>query len=336
MPYTVPDWSLIRVDPTVGGVVELREVETFLVLTEELHFGRTAQRLRLSQGRVSQTIQALERELGGALFERSSRYVRLTRLGEEFRDGAERIRGEVAATVRACRTLARGGAWRLHIGYTTSVGLELVADLVRAFESAYPGSVVVFNSVGVRPASPVESLILGPGLDIALMWCPRGDGSTLDSPALTIGPAIAEDPRAVLVPAGHPLAGRDAIVLDDLVGHRLLEPGGRMVPALRDAWAPRLTRSGRRLDYTSDDLASVIGRPEVTVTDVYPLVLAGRGLHFTVKSVLDRVPCPGLVAVPVLDLPAAVLVPVWRAGADNDGIPAFAQVASTLRRSADL
>jgi DNA-binding transcriptional LysR family regulator len=315
--------------------VDLREVETFLVLAEELHFGRTAQRLRLSQGRVSQTIQALERELGGALFERSSRHVRLTRLGVEFRKGAERISEEVAATLRGCRALARGGEWRLHIGYTTSVGLELVAELVRAFESAYPDSVVVFNSVGLRPANPIESLILGQGLDIALMWCPEGDGRTLSGPTLAVGPAIVEDPRAVLAPADHPLSGRDAIMLDDLVGYRLLEPGGRMVPALRDAWAPRLTPSGKRLEYTADDLASLVGRPEVNVTDVYPLVLAGRGLHFTVKSVLDRVPCPGLVAVQVVDMPAAALVPIWRAAADNDGIPAFAAVASSLRRPND-
>jgi DNA-binding transcriptional LysR family regulator len=315
--------------------VELREVETFLVLAVELHFGRTAQRLRLSQGRVSQTIKALEREVGGALFERSSRHVRLTRLGEEFWKGAERISEEVAATLRVCRALARGEGWRLHIGYTASVGLEFVAELVRAFESAYPGSVVVFNSVGVRPANPSDSLILGPGLDIALMWCPGGDGSTLGGPTLVVGPAIAEDPRAVLVPADHPLGGRGEVVLDDLVGYRFLEPGERIVPRLRDAWAPRVTPSGQRLEYTADDLAGLVGRPEVNVVDVYPLVLAGRGLHFTVKSVLRRVPCPGLVAVPVVDMPAAVLVPVWRAAADNDGIPAFVAVATSLRRAND-
>jgi DNA-binding transcriptional LysR family regulator len=316
--------------------VELREVETFLVLAVELHFGRTAQRLRLSQGRVSQTIKALEREVGGALFERSSRHVRLTRLGEEFRKGAERISEDVAATLRNCRGLARGAGWRLHIGYSTSVGLELVAELVAAFESAYPDSVVVFNSVGIRTTNPIESLILAPGMDIALMWCPAGDGSTLSGSTLTVGPPIAEDPRAVLVPADHPLAERAAIMLDDLVGYRLLEPGERIAPALRDAWAPRHTPSGQRLEYTEDDLAGLIGRPEVNITDVYPLVLARRGLHFTVKSVLDRVPCPGLVAVQVQDMPAAVLVPVWRAAADNDGIHALAAVASSLRRPNDL
>jgi hypothetical protein len=132
--------------------------------------------------------------------------------------------------------------------------------------------------------------------------------------------------------AGEMPTGRgvDRVPTDDEI-----EPGERIVPALRDAWAPRLTPSGQRLEFTADDLASAIGRPEVNVTDVYPLVLAGRGLHFTVKSVLDRVPCPGLVAVQVADMPAAVLVPVWRAAADNDGIHAFAAVASSLRRPND-
>lgn len=312
--------------------MELRQIETFLVLAVELHFGRTAERLRLSQGRVSQTIQALEREVGGALFERSNRVVRLTVLGEEFRKGAERISVEVAATLRACRSLSRGDGWRLHIGYSSSVGLEFVAELVGAFESAYPDSVVVFNSMGIRVANPADSLILDQRLDIALLWCPDSDGSLLASPALSVGTAIAEDQRAVLVPADHRLGGRNALVLDDLVGCRILNPGGQKVPAMRDAWAPRCTTSGRQLEYTTNDLADMIGRPEVNVTDIYPLVLAGRGLHFTVKSVLDRLPCPGLVALPIVDIPPAVLVPVWRTATDNEGIQAFVDIACKLSR----
>lgn len=64
--------------------MDLRDVETFLVLSQELHFGRTARRLQITQGRVGQTIQALEREIGGALFDRTSRRVRLTPLGRQF------------------------------------------------------------------------------------------------------------------------------------------------------------------------------------------------------------------------------------------------------------
>jgi DNA-binding transcriptional LysR family regulator len=64
--------------------VELREIRTFLVLAEELHFGRTAERLRVTPSRVSQTIRTLERRVGGRLFDRTSRSVRLTPVGEQF------------------------------------------------------------------------------------------------------------------------------------------------------------------------------------------------------------------------------------------------------------
>jgi DNA-binding transcriptional LysR family regulator len=58
--------------------MELRDIEIFLALAEELHFGRTAERLHVSQARVSQAIKKQERRIGGTLFERSSRQVRLT------------------------------------------------------------------------------------------------------------------------------------------------------------------------------------------------------------------------------------------------------------------
>lgn len=81
--------------------MELRDIELFLTLSEELHFGRTAQRMYLSTGRVSQTISALEREIGAPLFVRTSRQVSLTPLGERFRD-------EVSGGVRQLREAIQG------------------------------------------------------------------------------------------------------------------------------------------------------------------------------------------------------------------------------------
>src|SRR6266704_640726 len=65
--------------------IELREIRVFLTLTEELHFGRTAERLNLTQSRVSQTLRALERRLGDRLVDRTSRRVKLTPAGERLR-----------------------------------------------------------------------------------------------------------------------------------------------------------------------------------------------------------------------------------------------------------
>jgi len=64
--------------------VRLDQLEVVLALAEELHFGRTARRLHISQSRVSKLVAALEREVGGALFDRASRRVRLTPLGGRF------------------------------------------------------------------------------------------------------------------------------------------------------------------------------------------------------------------------------------------------------------
>src|SRR5215218_5320543 len=68
------------------STVELREIKLFMALAEELHFGRTAERLQLTPSRVSQTLRDLEAKLGGRLVHRTSRHVELTARGERFRE----------------------------------------------------------------------------------------------------------------------------------------------------------------------------------------------------------------------------------------------------------
>ncbi|WP_030443581.1 LysR family transcriptional regulator [Actinoplanes subtropicus] len=90
--------------------MELRDIEIFLTLAEELHFGRTAERLRVSSARVSQSIKQQERRIGGALFERTSRSVRLTPLGRRFRDRLDAGYREIAAGLDEAATIARDSA----------------------------------------------------------------------------------------------------------------------------------------------------------------------------------------------------------------------------------
>ncbi len=102
--------------------MEWREIEIFLTLANELHFKRTADRLHLSQARVSQTVRALERRLGNRLFERTSRRVRLTLLGEQFRDD---LRPGYEQILRAFES-ARGNAG----GVTGEVRISMMSLLV--------------------------------------------------------------------------------------------------------------------------------------------------------------------------------------------------------------
>lgn len=96
--------------------MELRDIEIFLTLAEELHFGRTAERLHLSQARVSQSISRQERRLGGALFDRSTRTVTLTPLGQRLRDDLHPGYGLIRKALTRAAETARGCSGTVRLG----------------------------------------------------------------------------------------------------------------------------------------------------------------------------------------------------------------------------
>ena len=310
--------------------MELRDVETFLILADELHFGRTAQHLRISQGRVSQTIRALEREVGGRLFERTSRHVALTPLGEHFKIGARRGYDTLKSTLSTSQRMARDVCGQVRIGYMPSIGLDFVAKLISAFRSKHPQCDTVFNAVGVRIFNLPEAPLTNAGVDVVLLWSPGGDGRALEAPGVTVGPILSQEPRGVLVPDSHALARREAVSLEDLVEYTLLDPGIAMNPSVRDLWTPPITPSGRLLTRTPGDIASMTGNKELVVGDIFTLVLSGRGLHCTIVSVLERFPCPGLTVIPIPDMPPMVIVPVWLTASESLTTLALVKIARTL------
>lgn len=102
--------------------MDLMRVQAFLVVADELHFGHAAERLGLSQPRVSRLVSALEREAGGALFERTTRQVRLTPLGTRLRDGWRPAYGQLLSTLDAVRAAARRPEGTLRIGFLLTTG----------------------------------------------------------------------------------------------------------------------------------------------------------------------------------------------------------------------
>jgi len=97
--------------------VELRQIDCFLAVATDLHFGKAARRLSLAQSSVSEAIRSLEHEVGGQLLVRTSRRVQLTSLGEKFRLGVEPAALVLRATMDDCRKTALGQASRLRIGF---------------------------------------------------------------------------------------------------------------------------------------------------------------------------------------------------------------------------
>src|ERR1700735_2673416 len=165
--------------------VELREIEIFLTLAEEQHFGRTAERLTLSQARVTQAIQTLERKLGGKLFDRTSRSVRLTALGEFVRDDVGRAYSELLAALQ--RSSARAGTVlgtvRLGIYRNALNAGPHLTEIVRTFTQAHPACAVELVDVGSM-ADSLASLRSG-HVDMITARLP------LSEPDITVGPVLA-------------------------------------------------------------------------------------------------------------------------------------------------
>lgn len=177
--------------------VETRELECFVAVAEELHFGRAAERLGIAQPPLSRTIARLERRLGVRLLERTSRRVELTAAGGVFLTESRRALDAMDTAVhRARRAAVRQ---RLVVATRPGTGPGLMATTVRAYERL-PGAVPVDVVFTHDQAGALRS----GAADVALM-CGTHD---LDGMSAV---ELAEEPSVVLLPPDHRLAGRPAV-----------------------------------------------------------------------------------------------------------------------------
>ena len=119
--------------------MELRHLRYFIAVAEELHFGRAAEALGISQPPLSQQIQALEEEMGARLLERTNRRVALTEAGRLFLDEARQVLAQVDRAVLLARRAHQGELGELRIGFTASAPFtSAIPRSIHAFRQAYP------------------------------------------------------------------------------------------------------------------------------------------------------------------------------------------------------
>jgi len=189
--------------------MELRHLRYFVAVAEELHFTRAAKRLHIEQPPLSQQIQALEAELGAALFQRSKRRVALTEAGQRFLVRARDILAETAQAADEARRVARGELGELRIGFSSSLPFtSLLPRVLHDYRQACPHVTLTLREMFT--VDQLEALRTG-ALDIGLVRF-RGTEPTAD----LILREIRQDPLLLVVNATDPLASRRDVALAEL------------------------------------------------------------------------------------------------------------------------
>ncbi len=193
--------------PLVTPAIDLRLLRQFVAVAEELHFNRAARRLAMSQPPLTAAIRRLETEVGARLVERGNRTVALTAAGEALLTEARALLAHAEHAVTLARDAAAGRIGRVRLGYVGSAMYGRLPAAIRAFRRSHPE--VRLELREATTAAQVAAL-RGGGLDLAIAIPPLGEGGGLRSEPFDA------DRLAIALPAGHRLAGRDAIRLADL------------------------------------------------------------------------------------------------------------------------
>jgi DNA-binding transcriptional LysR family regulator len=276
--------------------VEIRHLRYFLAVSEELHFGRAAERLHIAQPPLSQAIRKLEEELGVLLLERTSRVVSVTPAGAVFADLARKVLAEFEVAVAEARRA--GGASAFRIASLPHLPIELLLSFLDALNErnlAYRPHVTHLPSL-----EQVRRLRAGE-LELGVFHDP-GETEGLEQEPLFPG-----EPLAAFLPEGHPLAERSILGPEDFRDEVLIV-SREVNPALHERWLGLIEQAGYRFR-SMHDAGGMDGR------DVILAVAEGLGTGLEPFSLAEVAGAGGLVVRRRIDPPIRMpdTVVAWRA-----------------------
>lgn len=277
--------------------LELRHLRSFVVVAEELHFSRAAERIQIAQPALSQQIKKLEREVGVELFHRTKRRVELSAAGTAMLEPARRTLAEAATVRDVAQRAARGEIGHLTVGFIESAAMTFVPTAVRSFRVEHPKVGLTLREL------PVD-------VQIARLRAGRLDVAIVRSPAETEGlrvASIADESLVVVVPEAHPLATLKRVSPQRLAAEPLVLLAREAVPSLYDQ-AIALLRgdAGARIAQEATSIQAVLG-----------LVAAGLGVSLLPSSV-KSLARTGISFTELSPSPRSTIQLAWR---DSDRSP---------------
>ena len=190
------------------SMFDLSQLRCFVAVAEELHFGRAAARLNMTQPPLSRQIQVLEHIIDAPLLERTSRSVRLTPAGRSFLPEARRILKLAESASQAARRIALGKTGSLKIGFTAAAAYGFLPELIAACRARLPE--VDFSLKEMVSGDQLEALASGQ-IDAGLLRPP------IARPEFLTRPVVAE-PLLAAIPEKHPLAAAKTVSIGDFDG----------------------------------------------------------------------------------------------------------------------
>lgn len=256
--------------------MDLRHLRYFVAVAEELHFGRAAIRLRMTQPPLSQAILALEEELGVALFARTRRSVALTPVGREWLGHVRRLLDDATALPGIARRLARGELGALRLAFVSTADYSVLPPILSRYRAAYPEVVVALREA--TGDFQIEALLAGE-IDAGMIVAPHGTSPhvSLSYRPLIQEPLIAAVPQA-WIEAGRPgFAGR-LLKRRTIVETPLILFPRRSAPAFHDIIMGY---------YAAQDATPLVAQEAIQMQTIISLVSAGMGIALVPRSLTN-------------------------------------------------
>ncbi|HEV7307488.1 LysR family transcriptional regulator [Ensifer sp.] len=296
--------------------MELRQIRQFVTVAEELHFGRAAERLNMTQPPLSQSIQLLEKELGLQLFERTKRSVKLTSVGEQWLAHARGVLADAAALPETARKLARGEIGRLRLCFVSTVDYSLLPSLVSRFRATHPH---VELSLREATSNLQIDALLRDEADLGFVIAPP---SAALSRTLTYRPVLKE-PLVAVVPSTWIEAMREGFCDQTLEPARFFASPLILFPRPSAPIFHDLV-SGF---YAEHRAPFAVFQEAIQMQTIIGLVASGMGVALVPKS-MTRLKREGVTYLPLSGrVPTVETGLIWRSGDQNAALANFLAIA---------
>lgn len=292
-------------------MLETSHVRCFVAVAEELHFGRAAERLNMTQPPLSRQIQLLEHGMGCALFNRTSRSVELTDAGRTFLPDAQRILRILENATTATREVARGSRGVVRCGFTAASAYQFLPEHIRSVKLAMPDVSLVLREM--VSSQQIAALDAGE-LDVGFLRPPIDQ--SIHNHRL-----VARETLLLATPRDHVLAEKRSVHWVDLNDIDMV-----MYDSREGRYLYELVTS----HFMQNDIYPRYYQSLAQIHTILSLVRAGMGVAI-VPSSARVLGITDIVYREIVDgaVPQAVLNVVWRKSNPNPLIPQFAEIAAS-------